>query len=77
MKKAEENLKLTYEKARWRAYDRLVADHDRVPQYYMAVIGSALICDLDEEKALEAIREFLDSPVGYDYIQHIQDTEDP
>jgi hypothetical protein len=77
MRKVEENLKPSYEDARVRAYDRLVADHDHVPQYYLAVIGSTLLANMGEEEALEAIREFLDSPVGCDYIEHIQDTEDP
>jgi hypothetical protein len=77
MKKAEENLKPTYEDARVRAYDRLVADHDRVPQYYLAVIGSTLLANMSEEEALEAIREFLESPVGEDYVENIRDTEDP
>lgn len=75
--KSEENLKLTYEDARVRAYARLVAGHDRVPQYYLAVIGSTLLANMDEKEALESIMEFLESPVGEDYIEHIRYTEDP
>jgi hypothetical protein len=75
--KCEENPKMTHEQARWRAYDRLVSDHERVPQYYLAVIGSSMLANMDEKKCVERVEEFLESPVGEDYIEHIRDTEDP
>ena len=77
MKKAEENLKMTHEQARWRAYDRLISDHERVPQYYLAVIGSTLLANMHECECVNTVEEFLESPVGEDYVEHIRDTEDP
>ena len=74
---SEEYLKPTYEHALARARNRLVCNHERVPEFYMAVIGSTLLANMTEEECLETIEKFLDSPVGQDYIEHIRDTEDP